>query len=154
MDEVGLFMERRAMRRGALVLIFGLVSGGCGEVSGHDDTVSSSGSGSSSGSSAPDSSMSGSGSSGGSGTSDASTICQLPPKATASGTCTFCNNEWYCPQPRSPQPQCAPDPVDFGPCTANCILCGSNGYAIIWACNTGSHPPTYATYVTTPFSCQ
>jgi hypothetical protein len=85
------------------------------------------------------------------GAKDAAVVCSLPP---ASGDqCTFCNNQWYCPQSQSPEPPCAPNPKLYGPCTGSyCVVC-ADGSVTMWACNAGAQPPMYATYWGTQYSC-
>jgi hypothetical protein len=139
----------------------GGTSGGSVGVAGGTETAPQSGGGGSTDSQAAlsgtdtASQFGGSGSTGshsqasGTGVVSSSSLCSLPPKNTSEGTCTFCDNDWYCPQPRNPQPSCPPSPVQFGPCTSNCIVCGSDGSVTNWYCNT----PTYSTYALTPYSC-
>jgi len=125
MDEVGLFMERRAMRRGALVLIFGL-SAACGGTvvgrsgSGDGTKDSSAGSG--------DSSVSGSGSGSG------SSVSCTPPTTG----CQMCNGEWSCSFSLGVFATCKSQPAsceDGG--LVSCVLCGGNGMGNLYECPGG-----------------
>lgn len=95
-------------------------------------------------------SSSGSGSSGPSGgesgdaapQGDGAVACMLPPFSREGGQCTFCDGEWYCPQPRMPMPPCPPNVQDYDPCpwnVAGCSGCGSDGTITTWYCMQGEY---------------
>jgi len=72
------------------------------------------------------SSVAGGGTPGGPATSvDAS--CELPPLTPhhGGGQCTFCGGQWYCPEPRTPAPQCPPGATYMGSCSDSCIMCNA-----------------------------
>jgi hypothetical protein len=85
--------------------------------------------------------------------SDTAVVCALPPASDfgGAGQCTFCKNEWYCPQPRMPLPQCQPNPTPNGPCTSACIECTNDGSASVWLyCVGGTFTPGG---ISSGFSC-
>jgi hypothetical protein len=103
------------------------------------------------------------------GTTDAAVACTLPPpNGGGAGTqlpCTFCDNAWYCPQPRMPEPQCSGQPALYEACTSDCITCGAPpGYcqgagcqgapfantAWFWQCNNGEYGGSSDGWTCTP----
>jgi hypothetical protein len=61
--------------------------------------------------------------------------CQLQPPSSPGhgGNCVYCNDEWYCPSPQPPAPECAPGVKISGHCTASCVQC-ADGSASYYAC--------------------
>jgi hypothetical protein len=83
--------------------------------------------------------------------SDATVACKAP--SESAHRCIFCTSAWYCPanvpvncqipagctNPRScgcVDPQCPAGIAPGGACefTDDCVVCGSNGLAVLWTC--------------------
>jgi hypothetical protein len=85
-------------------------------------------------------------------TIDSTVTCVLPPESNNGGQCSFCKGQWYCPQPRSSEPECPSGVTEYAPCTESCIQCAPDGSVAYFSC-TGVPTKSYSPVFRQGYAC-